>query len=401
MAGPRSDAGSLAVFVEPLRSRLTDRGYAASTVKSATRLLSSVACWPGVRRLGRPPLSEAALRRAIARRMRRGECSAGTARHAGNLIAHLRELGAITVAGPTASEQLLADFVGYQIEQRRLSALTARSRADVVRRFLAWGQAELGDLELAGLSVGDVHRFVLFEAHRLQRASLGPVLSSMRSFLRFTYATGLMGADLSSALPAVTTRQHPAVRPTVDAATLAALLGSCDRSTPTGRRDFAIITLLVRLGLRAHEVAQITLDDIDWRAGELLVHGKGRREERMPLPADVGEALVDYLQHGRPLTPSRVVFQRAKAPAGPLGRNGVVLVPRAASRRAGIPIVASHRLRHTTATTLLRAGASWTEVGQVLRHARTQTSAIYASAHPDALAEVVHPWPATTAGAQS
>lgn len=163
-----------------------------------------------------------------------------------------------------------------------------------------------------------------------------------------------------------------------------------------GRRDFAILTLQARLGLRANEVAALRLDDIDWRAGELTISGKGGRRERLPLPADVGAALVDYLRHGRAGSTSRAVFLRVMAPPGPMSRNAVVMVSRTASRRAGVPIVGGHRLRHTAATEMLRAGASLREVGQVLRHGSDTTTAIYAKVDQAALALVVRGWPEPT-----
>lgn len=382
--------------VERLREMLADRGYAPRTIASYERVLCALASWPPVRRLGEPPLCEVSLRRAVARGVRRGECSAAAAKEAESLFGHLRVLGVFAVEEPTPAQRVLAEFRAYLLSERRLAPLTAQTRADVIRRFLAW-RAGNDELALSALTVGDVHAFVVHEARRLSRRSLSPVLDSVRSFLRFAFATGILDVDLSSALPPIATRQHPLLRRSVDAQTLEMLLAACDRDTPIGCRDYAILMLLARLGLRANEVALMRLDDIDWRAGELLVHGKGGRVERMPLPADVGQPLVDYLRYGRAGSEFREVFLRGQAPAGPLGRNGVVFVPRRASRRAGIPIVASHRLRHTTASALLAAGASWSEVSQVLRHSRSQTTAIYTSAEPHLLDEVVHPWPGAQA----
>lgn len=160
-----------------------------------------------------------------------------------------------------------------------------------------------------------------------------------------------------------------------------------------GLRDFAILTVMSRLGLRANEIAQMRLDDIDWRAGELLVHSKGGATDRLPLPDDVGQALVAYLRRGRPATATRVMFLRARPPLGPLSRNGVVFVPRSASARAGIAVIGAHRLRHTAATRMLQAGASLREVGQVLRHDRDQTTSLYLHLDREGLTSVVRCWP--------
>lgn len=172
------------------------------------------------------------------------------------------------------------------------------------------------------------------------------------------------------------------------------LLAACDRSRPTGCRDFGVVTPLVRLGLRAGEVAGLTLDAIDWRAGEFVVSGKGNRAERLPLPPDVGEALVAYLRQGRPASAmGRAVFIRAKAPHRALSAHGVSRIVADAALRAGLGLVHAHRLRHTAATEMLRAGGSLAEIGQVLRHRRSQTTAIYAKVDERALRALARPWP--------
>lgn len=171
------------------------------------------------------------------------------------------------------------------------------------------------------------------------------------------------------------------------------LLASCDRRRPLGQRDYAILVLLVRLGLRAAEVSALRLDDIDWRAGEIVVRGKGRTEERLPLPADVGTAIAAYLRSARPPRPEREVFLRACVPLRGLTPDGVGEVVRAASERAGLGSFGSHRLRHTAATQMLQAGASLPEVAQVLRHRTVATTAIYAKVDHRALRRLVVPWP--------
>jgi len=178
---------------------------------------------------------------------------------------------------------------------------------------------------------------------------------------------------------------------------VAALLASCDSSTLTGRRDFAILTVLVRLGLRAGEVAGLELEDIDWHHGELVVRGKGARRDRLPVPVDVGEALVAYLAGGRPQVECRAVFLRVHAPITSMTYSNVSELVRRACRRAGIAPVSAHRLRHSAATTMLRNGASLNEVGQVLRQSRPATTAMYAKVDRVALRALAQPWPRTAA----
>jgi integrase/recombinase XerD len=180
----------------------------------------------------------------------------------------------------------------------------------------------------------------------------------------------------------------------LDGDQVAALLASCDPRTRTGRRDLAILTLLARLGLRAGEVAALRLGDIDWRRGEITVRGKGNRQDRLPLPADVGQRIVDWLQDGRPETAQgRAVFVRAQAPYRPLTSNAVTTVVACAGQRAGLGVIGAHRLRHSAATAMLRAGGSLTEIGQTLRHARPLTTAIYAKADIEGLRQLARPWP--------
>src|SRR5206468_13021422 len=158
-------------------------------------------------------------------------------------------------------------------------------------------------------------------------------------------------------------------------------------------RDYAILVVLVRLGLRAAEVAAMELADIDWRAGEIVVHGKGNREERLPLPVDVGEAVAGYLRRGRPEVGSAKVFVGARAPYRRLTSGSVKAVVRNACGRCGVAPAGAHRLRHTAATAVLRAGAPMEEVAQVLRHRHLASTAIYAKVDRAALRSVARPWP--------
>lgn len=294
-----------------------------------------------------------------------------------------------TVPAPVA--EVVTAFREYTIDVRGLSFWTAQTRGDVVRRFLV-EHAPGGASDLAAVVVEQVHDFFRGEAGRLTTTSMGPVLDSMRSFLRFLFAADLHVRDLSGCLPAITTQRHPKLPRHVAPEVVRALLGSCDRASTTGLRDYAVLLLLSRLALRANEVARLDLEDVHWRTAELTIHSKTGRLDQLPLPTDVGTSLADYLQK-RQEAPDRSVFRSAMPPFGPMSRNAVVFVPRTASARAGLPIVGAHQLRHTTATGLLRAGASLGDVGQVLRHDRDQTTALYAAVDARALLPLARPWP--------
>jgi integrase/recombinase XerD len=214
---------------------------------------------------------------------------------------------------------------------------------------------------------------------------------------RSLHVEGEIDRDLAGVAPSVASWRLAGLVKALDSRAVARLLASCDRRTRVGRRDHAVLTLLSRLELRAGEVAALRLSDIDWRAGELLVRGKGSRQERLPLPADVGDALAGWLARGRPRCECVFVFTRVRAPHGGISATAVSQIVRRACQRAGLPLVGAHRLRHTAATEMLRAGGSLAEVGQVLRHRSRDVTSIYAKVDRLALAAVVAPWPGAVA----
>ena len=293
-------------------------------------------------------------------------------------------------AGPVSEEErLLAAFERHLLCERALTGSTAAAYVAYARRFLA-GRA---GRRLDGVTAADVTGAVLAEAEAVSASSAQYFVVALRAFLRFCFLDGLVEADLAGAALAVTGRRRFPLPRGISRADARALLAACDRRRRTGRRDYAVLMLLLRLGLRAGEAAALTLEDIDWRAGEITVHGKGRRDERLPLPADVGEAIAGYLTRGRPVTGRREVFLRAVAPAGPLSRGGISFIVRRACRRAGVAEVGAHRLRHTAACEMAAAGAPLTEIGQVLRHQSLDSTANYARVGVAELRKLARPWP--------
>jgi integrase len=219
------------------------------------------------------------------------------------------------------------------------------------------------------------------------------LVAGLRPLLRYLHVAGLIVTPLQWAVPGVADLRDRTLPRGLKQAVVAKLLASCDRRRMVGRRDYAIMLLLVRLGLRAGEVAALQLDDLDWRGGEILIHGKGNRLDRLPLPVDVGEALAGYLRRRRPVEGCRAVFLRVRAPVGALPATGVISVVREACVRAGVPRVGAHRLRHTAATGMLRRGASLPEIAPVLRHREIKTTAIYAKVDRARLRTLARPWP--------
>ncbi len=310
------------------------------------------------------------------------------------LLDVLRVEGVLPAEQPPAAtcptETLLGSFERYLLAERGLAAGTASGYVWNVRRFLDGLPA---GRDLAEVTAAEVTGAVLRESAAGAVSTTQNFVAALRSFLRFGFVEGLVALDLAPAALAVTGRRRSSLPRGISQQDAAALLGSCDRRSALGRRDYAMILMLLRLGLRRGEVASLRLDDVDWRAGELLVHGKGGREDRLPLPADVGEAIAGYLQRGRPRGEHREVFLRARAPFEPIVSGTVSSTVRRACRRAGIAEVGAHRLRHTVACEMVAAGVPLVEIAQVLRHRSLQSTAVYARVDVEQLRLLAAPWP--------
>lgn len=388
-------AGPLAVFAEGFGGELQRLGYSDSAAEEQLRLMAQLSRWLDRGGLGVQELTAARAEEFLAYRRVCGRTHRFSTRALVPLLGFLRGLGVAPPTTPapivTAVDRLIAEFEQFLLRDRGLVALTIENYRRVARSFLS-GRFGEGDLRLEQLVAADLTGFMLAESAPRSAGSLGNTVTGLRALLRFLYLRGYTPLQLAAAVPAVAQRRTDAA-PILSAAEARRLLESCDRRRAIGRRDYAILTVLVRLGLRAGEVAALALEDIDWRSGELVVAGKGPRRDRLPLPVDVGAALADYLQHGRPTVECRSVFVHARAPYCALGRTGVSHVVQYACRRAGVVEVRAHRRRHGAATQMHREGAGLVEVGQVLRHRHAATTTIYARTDPQALAELARPWP--------
>jgi site-specific recombinase XerD len=313
------------------------------------------------------------------------------------IIDYLREIGVVAaekVAEPEdPKEVLLGEFEQYLVGERGLRDASVRGYLGVARRFLACA-TDGRKLDLQGLSAATVSSFIRLECGRRGPGSAKTTVTGCRAWLRFLWARRVTSTELVGAVPSVANWSLGGLPRSIGTKELEGMLAGCDRRRAIGRRDFAILTLCVRLGLRADEVGRLQLGDIDWRRGELAVRGKGARVDRLPLPVDVGEAISAWLARGRPRDlVTQAVFVRLRAPQGPLASTGVSAVVRRASRRTGMEPIGAHRLRHTAASRMLAAGANLTEIGQVLRHELTATTAVYAKVDHASLKAVAQPWP--------
>jgi site-specific recombinase XerD len=279
--------------------------------------------------------------------------------------------------------ELLREYERYLVEER--AVLPAR------RDLCLAVAAEFVEGKRVGtLKAKDVTRFV---DARAGRPGLSGVLSALRSVLRFLFVTSKTMLNLIYAVPAVPRWRLAALPKFLEPSELEAVLATCDRRTEVGSRDYAVLVLLGRLGLRACEVSALQLDDVDWTTGEILIRGKGRVLSRLPLPVDIGEAIVAYLRRATRSKTTRAAFVRCRAPYDAMTPGAIIAIAKTALRAAGISNGGAHRLRHTAATQMLRCGASLTEVAQVLRHRHVDTTAIYAKVDRDALRTIARTWP--------
>jgi integrase/recombinase XerD len=388
-------AEPLAPFADAYRAELRRRGYTPRTIIGELRQVARFSRWLEADGLTAAEVSEAYVEEFLAWQRADGRHRSQWSRPGLRcLLDVLRGLGVLKAAESlvpsSPTDALLARFERYLLAERGLAAGTVVVYLTCVRRFV---EGLAPERAIGDLVASDVTAAVLRESEIVSVSATQNFVSGVRWFLRFCFIEGLVESDLSRAALLVRGRSSSPLPRGISRADSRALLDSCDRRQPLGRRDYAIIIVLLRLGLRRGEVAGLRLDDIDWRAGELVVRGKGAREERLPLPADVGQAIAAYLRRGRPRSGRREVFLRSKAPYEPIATGTVASTVRRACRRAGIAEFGSHRLRHTAACEMVRANVPLVRIGQVLRHRSLQSTALYARVDVERLRMLAAPWP--------
>jgi len=400
MSRPRSKVaevrvpGPLAPFAVEFRSALLAAGYTPLSAVNQLRLMVHLSRWLDARGLSAVDLTDERVEEYLLARRAAGYVERFTRRGLAPMLDVLDARGARPVVEPplpgSAVRTLLASFERYLLAERGLASSTVAAYVARADRFVAQYAV---DGDVSAVTAADVTGAVLAECATWSVGAGQYFVAALRSFLRFCRMAGLIEADLSAAALTVTGRRSSLLPKGISAADGRALLRSCDRRGAVGRRDHAVLLVLLRLGLRAGEVATLRLDDIDWRAGQIVVHGKGRREDRLPLPADVGEAVAGYLRWGRPAAARREVFLSVVAPCSALTRESVSSIVRRACARAGVAPVGAHRLRHSLACAMVRAEVPLAEIGQVLRHRSPISTAAYARVDVEQLRSLAQPWP--------
>ncbi len=394
----RLQAGPLGPHMDRFANLLSKRGYAKTTICRHLGVVADLSHWLEEQAFGVGDLDEERISRFQEQAPSRRAYIRMARAALPILLEHLREIGVVAESEPSPPGSVLGcalhEFSQYLAQQRSLAQTTITIYRREIRNFLdeRFGSGPIVPTEL---SAADVRQFVLRCAQARGGATARQVASALRSFLRGLWLHGEIDVNLAAAVPALATR--PARLPeSLEPKQTQQLLASCDLNSAEGLRDYAILLLLARLGLRAGEVVAMRLSDLRWRSSELTVRGKGMRCDRLPMLQDVGEALVAYLRQGRPRCSSPQVFIRLQAPYRGLAHGSAVgSIVRRALQRAGLDPrhKGAHLLRHTLATEMLRRGASLRQIAQILRHRNIETTEIYARVDLDALRDLAQPWP--------
>lgn len=395
----RLHGGPLGPHIDAFAAWLSEQGYAKSTITYGLRIVGALSGWMQRGGLSVTDLDEKTTVDFLRDRKSERRIHLSDIPKLNLLLEHLRQSHVIPVPATDVDISELGsierEFSNYLSQERKLSEASLQNYVPVARQFLEerFGTRPIVFEEIQQI---DISRFVLRYVNRFNRGRAKIMVSALRSFFNFLHLHGHISTDLAATIPTVANWRCATLPNWIPSEDVERLLNSCDQSTITGQRDYTILLLLARLGLRSGEVINMTLDDIDWEAGVIRVSGKGRWHDKLPLPNDVGEALARYLCQGRPRCSTRRVFVRMKAPLrGLMGRGAIYSVVQRAFDRAGLhpSHKGPHTLRHSLATNMLHKGASFGEIGEILRHRDFDTTQIYAKVDLSALRKIAQPWP--------
>lgn len=398
----RTRFGPLVPYIEPYLTLVLKAGYKPTTIRGQLRLIARLNRWLRRRHQELRDLNEAMLEQFVQCQRKKWRTPArGVRVTLQRLLGVLREAGVVAPAErasvpPTAAQQLTESYRRYLLEDRGLAESTVDNYSWHVQSFLRqqFGESAVDPASLQAQAVTTFIRQTA-RAHSSRHAQL--LVAALRSFFRFLHYQGQLKADLTPALPKVANWPLASLPKSIAPEAVQRVLDRCDQQTAVGRRDYAVLLLLARLGLRGGEVLRLTLEDLDWRNACISIRArKGPGRTRLPLPAEVGEALAQYLRQDRPRCDCRRVFLRARAPYLALSHTAVISsLVRRALKKAGIESArrGAHLFRHSLATDLLRRGASLQQIGELLRHQSPNSTAIYAKVELNALRPLAQPWP--------
>jgi integrase/recombinase XerD len=391
----RVRSGPLGSYIQQLVNNLRQQGYRRGNSRWRVRIAHRFAHWIAESRIAVENLTPTQIDRFVERYCKIKQGDAKTLRMFFDILVENGVVSRMPEPAPTEAQRLVDEFATYLQRQRALSPRTIESYRQLSRSFLDF-QFRGKPISIAALRAQDVIALVQHEARRKCAGSAKNTTVALRSYLRFAHYSGILEHDFSAAVPTVADWALASIPRGLTEDEVRRVLESCNRQTSVGRRDYAVLLLLARLGLRASEVATLTLDDIRWDTGTILVHGKGGKPRKLPLLADVGKAIAIYLKQDRPTVPSRRVFLRVPAPHTELRYSSAIcLVVQNALLRASLQTHSkgAHQFRHALATEMLKRGASLTDIGEVLRHEKPKTTFIYAKVDFASLRPIALPWP--------
>jgi len=391
--------GHIAAFVADLRVA----GYARNTLSAKRVALERFIAWRGCRKrtsheLAESEISEFLTKSPLGDRSRRSVAS----RALFGFLDYLRRRNVVTTCAlqppETTNSALVKRYADFLRDEKGLAELSLKVYLPVAEALLHYLEEEHGVRSVRRLDASLLRAFLFERVPARSSECVRLLATSLRSFLRFLHAQDEIPEDLTAAIPTVRRWAQPDIPKKLTPAEVKQVLQAPDRDTSTGRRDFAILLLLARLGLRSSEILSIELGDIHWRTGEIAIRGKGNRQDLLPLPRDVGAAIASYLRRDRGARPTRRVFLRTIAPRVPLtGPASIGHIVRRAMTKAGVerPMqIAAHLFRHTLASRMLQHGANLRDISEVLRHRTLVSTEVYAKIDLGALQEVARPWPA-------
>ena len=391
--------GPLGVHIDGFAALLSRQGYARHTGRLKIWLVADLSAWLDQRRLGIMNVDEKHIGEFLKRREKQRPPQSSDRGTLAQLLQHLRQCGIVPRPCEAVSrhpiDRVIQDYTDFLRQQRNLNQITIGNYLPVARRFLK-ARFGAGKLCWNRLRVGDVTDFIVRDCSSFPPRRVQLATTALRSFLGFLTQEGKITAHLAASVPTVANRCWSGVPQYLEPKQVEQLLRGCNQNSPMGRRDYAVLLLMARLGLRAGEVAHLTLENINWAAGELLICGKSAREDRLPLLSEVGRALANYLKRDRPVCACRRVFLRMMAPRQGFRNAGAIgYIFWRALARADLhpPRKGCHLLRRSLATQMLRHGASLTQIGEVLRHQLARTTEIYAKVDVAALQALAQPWP--------
>lgn len=391
--------GPLVPYLDSFAKSLDEQGFKRRLISRQIRVTANFSKYLKAKEVAAQNVTDEHVQRFLKGPGRRESIQRGEFATLRRFIDFLLELGVIhplpNNREATPIQQAVDTFTTYLRQERGLSDKTLIQYGPFVEHFL-FERFGHGPVALTALRAGDVIEFIKQQATRLSPARAKAATTALRSYLRYLHYCGEIQLDLVTAVPTVPNWSLSGIPRAISPEHLRAIFVHCPRDTSVGRRDYAILMLLARLGLRSSEIVSLTLDSIDWEAGSIAMSGKGNQSASLPMPVEVGEAIADYLRHGRPTSSSRALFLRACAPIRGLGaQQSIATIVSAAILRAGIETRqrGSHQFRHALATDLLRHGASLTEIGSVLRHRHIKTTNLYAKVDFAALRPLSLPWP--------